>query len=680
VKRVEFETPLDYSKSRLTGITREHWLEAFYALEKGIMDNASPLSARQRIPGPRSHHGLLADELEGFTRSFIMAGPWLSGSSDGAFEIEGKRYDVADFYRRGILSGTDPKSPEYWGDVTDYAQHLVEMASLAFSLYLSKNLIWDSFSEKEKRQVADYLYSCTRVKYHRNNWLLFNVVTNTVLKKLDMRYSQEQIDENINFCDSMYLGGGWYRDGDVNRIDYYNAWAFHYYYLIWAMLDGDSKPEVAAKHRERINDFFGSFIYFVSGDGSVPVFGRSMIYRFAYLSPFVLAWKLGYLDAKPGLVRNLCNSTFKFFFSKEILTEENFLGMGFTRPCAEMLEHYSCGGSPYWACKAFNIFLIHPDDPFWQEGEEELPIEKGSYHRALKEAGLILVGNRESGHVQLVNQKSRHDNPDYNAKYTKFAYSSIFSYEARKIYGNYNCDNVLQFSADGINFRQRWKMETLFVEDTFSASRYPMHELDEQGSITTYIVIKDDFLVNVHYVEPSMNLVYREGGYALGYDSGNPEIYSIPGAEMARINNRISFIRNLHGYNRQYSAAPFANDVSGSNMRYRFSVVPVLGYEDRGSRPGEPAEENLQKSGLILASMVYGKIGSETVRQLYGLVKAFSVEGRKVRIGFYDGEEVFLQVGVPEEVRLDIRGRSYSGRLVIVRVSSDGKDLLVVED
>ena len=72
MKRVEFETPLDYSRSRLTGITREHWLEASQTLMKGIMENASPLYARQRIPGPRSHHGLLADELEGFTRSFII--------------------------------------------------------------------------------------------------------------------------------------------------------------------------------------------------------------------------------------------------------------------------------------------------------------------------------------------------------------------------------------------------------------------------------------------------------------------------------------------------------------------------------------------------------------------------------------------------------------------------------
>jgi hypothetical protein len=108
----------------------------FFALMKGIVESASPGGARQRIPGPRSHHGLLADELEGFTRSMIMAGPWLHGSKTGTYTWKGVKVDVATFYRKGILAGTDPKHPEYWGDIVDYAQHLVEMAALAWGLYL----------------------------------------------------------------------------------------------------------------------------------------------------------------------------------------------------------------------------------------------------------------------------------------------------------------------------------------------------------------------------------------------------------------------------------------------------------------------------------------------------------------------------------------------------------------
>src|SRR3954454_3127357 len=244
MRTLRLTTPPDYHLSQFTGWTRRHWEELFFARCKPIVDSASPGGARQRIPGPPSHHGQLADELEGFTRSMILAGPWLSSSPEGTYPWQGSTVDVGAFYRRGILAGTDRAHPEYWGDITDYAQHLVEMAALAWGLHLSRRLVWDRFSDQEKHQVADYMLQCNRVKYHQNNWLLFNVITNAALKRLGMPHSQELIDANLQACDHMYLGEGWYRDGKINRIDYYNAWAFLYYYLLWAILDGDSKPEL----------------------------------------------------------------------------------------------------------------------------------------------------------------------------------------------------------------------------------------------------------------------------------------------------------------------------------------------------------------------------------------------------------------------------------------------------
>ncbi len=64
MKKLSLTTPLDPKGSPITGWTRQHWEEVFFNLMKGIVDSASPAGARQRIPGPRSHHGLLADELE----------------------------------------------------------------------------------------------------------------------------------------------------------------------------------------------------------------------------------------------------------------------------------------------------------------------------------------------------------------------------------------------------------------------------------------------------------------------------------------------------------------------------------------------------------------------------------------------------------------------------------------
>ena len=486
----------------LTGWTRAHWEETFFALMKPIVDSASPGGARQRIPGPRSHHGQLADELEGFTRSMILSGPWLSTSASGAFDWQGAKVDVAEFYRRGLLAGTDPRHPEYWGDITDFAQHLVEMAALGWGLHLSRRLIWDRLAPAEQKQIADYMLQCNRVKYHQNNWLLFNVITNAVLKKLGMPYSQEHIDANLQACEHMYLGDGWYKDGKLNRIDYYNAWGFLYYYLLWAILDGDSQPAMAERHKDRTRQFVRDFRYFFSGDGSTPCFGRSMIYRFGYLSPLALGQYLGCLDIPAGEVKTMCNGALKFFAGQEILTEQ--------RPPVDGLPAPLRGDAGALLLRRLALLgrqgLQPADDP---ARGSVLEGQRAAAARSTRATSPVPCPGpaccwwetRPPGTSSSINQKSYHDKPEYNDKYTKFAYSSVFSYDARTIYGNFNCDNVLQFAEDGINFRQRWAMETLHCVEGFAASKYPIHEVDPQGTIHTSILVKDDFLVNLHQIE-----------------------------------------------------------------------------------------------------------------------------------------------------------------------------------
>ncbi|MFW6208357.1 MAG: DUF2264 domain-containing protein [Spirochaetota bacterium] len=659
MRRIEFQTPFDYSSSRYSGFTRAHYNEIFSQLMAAIIDNASPGAARQLISGPRSHHGRLADELEGFTRSFIMAGPWLSQRSEPDFELQGRRYDVADFYRKGILNGTNPQHPEYWGDIVDYAQHLVEMASLAWSLYLARTHIWDRFSDAQKQQVADYLHQCTQAQYHQNNWLLFNVVTNAVLKKLGMPYSQEQIDQNIAACEHMYIGGGWYRDGNINRIDYYNAWAFHYYYLIYTILEGEEHPELAQKHKDRIKEFARALPYFISDDGSAPCFGRSMIYRFAYLAPLALGYSLGALDISVGELRSMFNMSLKFFFSREILTDLGHLSMGFLRPAAGVLEHYTCGGSPYWAVKALNILMIPPDDLFWSAAEEPLPIHKDSFSVPLKEAGLLLVGDTRSGHIQLINHKSYHDKDEYNAKYTNFSYSSIFTYDSRAVYGSFNSDSSLQWSEDGIFFHQRWQMENLYCEKDFAASRYPLHEADPDGQAATWTIVKDGVLVHIHNVTTSRpGIRFRQGGYPLGYDSGRPELRSCPAAEMARIDERYTLLANLEGFTRQVPAVPFHDQLNGVNTRYVQSITPRLEY--RSAAPGS----------FLLAAAVYANRGRETDDQLCALIPSFYRQDNFVRLVFHDGEEAVLNLGEPADLSFKVGGLKIEGQPRLVRVKN----------
>jgi hypothetical protein len=262
--------------------------------------------------------------------------------------------------------------------------------------------------------------------------------------------------------------------------------------------------------------------------------------------------------------------------------------------------------------------------------------------------------------VQLINGKSYHDKPEYNDKYTKFAYSTIFSYDARTVYGNFNCDNVLQFSQDGINFRQRWEMESLFCERDFAVSRYPLHEVDPAGSATSAILVKGDALINLHQVTATRALVLREGGYPLGFDDGAAEVVSAAGAEAAYKDDRVTFIRNLGGWTRQHPARGFADDVNGSNVRYRQSVVPALGHETTG--PGT----------FTLGTLVCARVGADSIESLMGLVTEVDWKGNQARLAFADGERAFVQLGAAAAVTVNLNGKSFAGEIVMARVSADG--------
>jgi hypothetical protein len=190
--------------------------------------------------------------------------------------------------------------------------------------------------------------------------------------------------------------------------------------------------------------------------------------------------------------------------------------------------------------------------------------------------------------------------------------------------------------------------------------------VDPAGTAFTSILVKDDFMINLHQVETTKPLVFKEGGYPLGFDEGAPRIVSAPGAEAAYQDGKLTFIRNLAGYTRQFPAQGFADDVNGSNVRYRQSVVPVLGHESGTTQK------------LYLASLVCARVGSDSMESLLGLVTSFELDGNRASIRFHDGERVFLQIGAIGEVKLELNGKSVSGAIVLARVSADGSAWFVL--
>jgi len=159
-----------------------------------------------------------------------------------------------------------------------------------------------------------------------------------------------------------------------------------------------------------------------------------------------------------------------------------------------------------------------------------------------------------------------------------------------------------------------------------------------------------------------------EGGLALGYDSGRPQITSGPGWEYCRVGKKFSFIKNLYGFNAQLPAQGFQGNPQGNNVLHKYSLVPALKYKGRSINE------------KIFASLIVANLNNRPPSQLNQLVKKFKVNKNLIYILFYDGEEVYTQIGEIRDIFLDLKGHKIGGKILYVRAEPDGHLHLIYHD
>jgi hypothetical protein len=80
--------------------TREDWLAYADRVLAGAMKWASPTGARITPPGAEGGYGHDVDGLEGFARTFLLAGFRITGARGVGVD------HLIDFYTRGIIAGS----------------------------------------------------------------------------------------------------------------------------------------------------------------------------------------------------------------------------------------------------------------------------------------------------------------------------------------------------------------------------------------------------------------------------------------------------------------------------------------------------------------------------------------------------------------------------------------------
>ncbi|GGT61112.1 DUF2264 domain-containing protein [Streptomyces purpureus] len=420
--------------SPYTGWTRAHWEAAADQLLLAVRPYASPRHGLIALPGPRpSWSGPRSDGLEGHARTFLLAALRVAGASGDDPHGHLARY------AEGLAAGTGPRpgegrapgTPDAWPLMADVRQAVVESASVALGLRLTRPWLWDTLDDRTRQQAVDWLLPALDPSPVDNNWWLFGLTVAGFLLEagIETDRAARTLERSLDRIEQWYAGDGWYSDGDNRAFDHYNAWALHFYPVLHAHLAGDQ--DLLDRYGPRLGAQLDGYVRLFDAEGSPMPYGRSLTYRFAAAAAPWLGTLTGHTPLTPGATRRLASGTLRHFLDRGATDDRGLLTLGWHGPYAPVIQSYSGPASPYWAAKGFLGLLLPPGHPAWTDPEQPLPAETADAVTPLAAPGLLIQSTAADGLVRLHNHGSnagaapapgrdRTDDP----LYARFAYST----------------------------------------------------------------------------------------------------------------------------------------------------------------------------------------------------------------------------------------------------------------
>ncbi|WP_338783908.1 DUF2264 domain-containing protein [Streptomyces sp. DG1A-41] len=399
--------PADRTTSAYTGYTRAHWEAAADALLSAVEPYATEDRALYHLPGDRtSWSGRLSDGLEGYARTLLLA----------AFRRDEKALER---YADGLAAGVSG----VWPGIEDRSQPLVEAASIALALRLTRELLWDRLDDGVRQRVAAWLGDALTAEAWPCNWELFPVTVGGFLAEVghEPDASRAAIDRGLERIEQWYVGDGWYTDGDGRKFDYYNGWAMHLYPVLHAWLERDQR--LLDLYGARLERHLSDYARLFGGDGAPLRQGRSLTYRFATTAPLWLGALTGRTPLSPGETRRLASGALRYFLDRGAVDDRGLLSLGWHGPDESVLQGYSGPASPYWASKGFLGLLLPPGHEVWTAPEEPAPAERADRVTPVGPPNWLFQSTRSDGVVRLHNHGS--EDVRYDPYYTRLAYSTV---------------------------------------------------------------------------------------------------------------------------------------------------------------------------------------------------------------------------------------------------------------
>lgn len=585
----------DYVKSPYSGMTRQHWMDAAKYLLKGAFSYIHCIDDPMYFPKqldktyPHGEKDTKVAQIEGLARTLFVATPLLKENPD--LEINGIR--VADYYLHQIKSLTDPDSRHYVTPIPDCpTQTLLELSSICMMMSVAPEVLWEPLTQEEKDSLARLLQNYGEGPTIGNNWQFFNVFTLSFLKDRGYKVNESLIQKWLTNLLGQYRGQGWYND--VYNYDYYSMWAYQSYGPLWAELFGNRfYPEIAAQYIKNQGELIDNYPYIFSADGRMNMYGRSIPYRFASVTPFGLLEYGNHDNVNYGWLRRIASSTLLQFLQNPDFLENGVPTLGFYGQFAPCVQVYSCRASVYWCGKAFLSLLLPEDSQYWSATENNGPWDsefiKGKvYDKFQPASGLMITNYPNSGASELrswCHESVANDWQKFRSSenYNKLAYNTAFPWMADGNNGEVSMNYATR------NGKGEWEVLRLYDFKDYKNGIYRRDAVLETDTNVRYQladITLPDGILRVDRITTPDNTDIRLGHYSLKKGcAGFSDIQRTVGKE----NRKATIVGNgnydlamipLYGWTEESEVLT----PEGLHPETKECVVPVLKANNNGSQ------------------------------------------------------------------------------------------------
>lgn len=472
-----------------------------------------------RIPGEiETSYDIDTMRLESFSRS-LLGWAFLKGYEN-----------IKTIIFLMIKNGVDSKNDRYWGKVHDNDQKVVEMFPILLFCVENKSLFAKIFDRESQSNLQKWFFQINEIQVPYNNWQFFIILVNRFLQLLGLEYSKKNMDKAFEKINEMYLGNGWYSDGKSMQRDYYIAFAFHYYSLIYSKYSPEDALSKIFVERSKL--FSCTFEKFFSKEGNALAFGRSLTYKFAQVAFWSIYSDFISEESEVSYIKGIINRNLCWWLSHEIVDSNGFLHLGYSYGNQFMTEYYNAKGSSYWCLKAF-IFLLNKSDLFFDV--EPLDFQQKDSMELVPALSSTLIYYNGHSFLFMNGQKSNNEFGNTAAKYEKFLYTTLCApCVSRSLYGieNLACDNTLVVQI-GKSLLVRKYCKVIKVNEDVLISEWAV---SPNLLIKSYIFPGAPYHYRVHVVKTNQNMLLYDFGTAVRKDI-NLNI---------KIENNIAICNNQH--------------------------------------------------------------------------------------------------------------------------------------